>query len=129
MQNTSGYETLKSKGLETIKNDSLRSHIISLYEYDYTTLRKLEEEYGELQFHNNYFREFNAVIAPNIRFDNNAQQTGINSPFKISENEKKIMIVNLWKIKTNRLFILQEYSTVKEKIKTLQQEIQRELKF
>jgi hypothetical protein len=32
IQNTSGYQTLKSKGLETIKNDSLRRNIIDLYE-------------------------------------------------------------------------------------------------
>ena len=50
IQNTAGYETLKSKGLELIKNDSLRLKIISLYEYDYNTLRKLEEEYTEMQF-------------------------------------------------------------------------------
>ena len=54
VQNTSGYETLKSKGLELIKNDSLRMEIISLYEYDYKTLMKLEEEYKELQFEKNY---------------------------------------------------------------------------
>ena len=35
IQNTSGYETLKSKGLELIKNDTLRTEINSLYEYDY----------------------------------------------------------------------------------------------
>ncbi|MFT5183979.1 MAG: hypothetical protein ACI84C_001107, partial [Flavobacteriales bacterium] len=34
IQNKAGYETLKSKGLELIKNDSLRLEIISLYEYD-----------------------------------------------------------------------------------------------
>jgi hypothetical protein len=49
IQSTSGYETLKSKGLELIKNDSLRTKIISLYEYDYKTLTQVEEEYNELQ--------------------------------------------------------------------------------
>jgi len=33
-QNSSGYQTLKSKGLEIIDNDSLRSQILSLYEND-----------------------------------------------------------------------------------------------
>ena len=128
IQNTSGYETLKSKGLETIENDSLRSQIISLYEYDYSTLRKLEEEYSELQFHESYFQEFNKAIAPNIKFDSNASQVGLNSPIKISENERNILIVNLWKIKTNRVFILYFYSDVKRKINKLQDEIQKELK-
>lgn len=128
IQNTSGYETLKSKGLETIKNDSLRSLIISLYEYDYATLRKLEEDYAELQFHESYFQEFNEVIAPNIRFDSNAAQTGINYPIKISERDRNMLIVTLWKIKTNRVFILQFYSEVKKSIQKLQQQIQQELR-
>lgn len=34
IQNRAGYETLKSKGLELIKNDSLRLEVISLYEYN-----------------------------------------------------------------------------------------------
>lgn len=127
IQNTSGYETLKSKGLEIIKNDSLRSHIISLYEYDYNTLKKLEEEYPELQFHESYFKEFNEVIAPNLNFDADGRQAGINSPIRISEKEKNILIINLWKIKTNRGFILNEYVKIKEKIKRLQEEIHKEL--
>ena len=43
IQNISGYETLKSKGLETIKNDSLRVKIINLYEFDYQVMKKFEE--------------------------------------------------------------------------------------
>ncbi len=35
IQNRSGYESLKSRGLELIKEDSLRSDIIKLYEQDY----------------------------------------------------------------------------------------------
>ncbi len=50
IQNISGYETLKSKGLEIIKKDTLRFKIISLYEYDFTLLKKLEEQYDEMQF-------------------------------------------------------------------------------
>ncbi len=49
VQNNSGYETLKSKGLEIIENDSLRPKIISLYEGDYNTIRKLEEDVYDLQ--------------------------------------------------------------------------------
>ena len=41
VQNTSGYESLKSKGLEILKNDSLRFEIISLYEYDFNSLKKI----------------------------------------------------------------------------------------
>ena len=52
-----------------IKSDSLRTAIISVYEYDYNTLRKFEEEYFEMQFHNNYFKEINDLLAPSLQFD------------------------------------------------------------
>lgn len=127
IQNTSGYETLKSKGLEIIENDSLRSAIISLYEYDYNTLKKLEEEYAELQLHDSYFAEFNKIIAPNFKFDTTAKLVGVNFPLKISESERNILFVDLWKIKVNRMFILQEYATVRENIKKLKKQISEEL--
>lgn len=56
-------------GFELIDTDSLRSKIISLYEFDYQTLRKLEEEYYELQFQENYYTEPNNAIAPNFKYD------------------------------------------------------------
>jgi len=49
-QNTSGYENLKSRGLELIENDSLRTAIISLYEYDYQILKLFKEEYRKCNF-------------------------------------------------------------------------------
>ena len=48
IQNISGYETLKSNGLELIRDDSLRFEIITLYEYDYSILKKFEEEYENI---------------------------------------------------------------------------------
>ena len=77
IQNISGYETLKSKGLELIENDSLRTNIISLYEYEYNTLRKLEEEYFELQFQENYFKEINYSISQNLEFNEDKIIVGI----------------------------------------------------
>lgn len=64
VQNVSGYETLKSKGLEIIQNDTLRSKIISLYEYDFNVVRKLEEDYSELQLQENYYNDFNTPCSP-----------------------------------------------------------------
>ena len=57
IQNIAGYETLKSRGLELIQNDSLRQCIISLYEYDYITLRKFEEDAL-------FSQPFDAVVLP-----------------------------------------------------------------
>jgi len=127
IQNTSGYETLKSKGPELIKNDSLRSMIISLYEYDYKTLMKLEEEYNELQFQENYFYEINKLIAPHFIFTSMGNISGIEQPLKINKSERNILLSYLWKIQLNRRFILLSYSEVEGKINKISTAIKKEL--
>jgi len=128
VQNTSGYESLKSKGLEIIKNDSLRSKIISMYEIDYVILRKFEEEYNETQFQENYFQEINHILAPNFEFDESKSFKRINLPLKISEKNEKIFLADLWKIKQNRIKVLNYYNLVEGKIIDLNEEIKTELK-
>jgi len=128
VQNISGYETLKSKGLEIVTNDSLRTEILALYENDYNSLRKLEENYSELQFFEHYHPDFNNAIAPNFILDQNGKVNGINRPLELSEKERKILLIDLWKISKNRIFMLKNYTEVKNKIKKLQQHIEKELK-
>lgn len=128
IQNKAGYETLKSKGLELIKNDSLRLEIISLYEYDYTILQKLEETYGEMQFQNNYYKELNRIISPFFEFDTLGNIKKIKLPIKIDNAEKNIFLTYLWKIESNRNFILKYYSVVEDKVAGLAKEIDNELK-
>jgi hypothetical protein len=128
IQNISGYETLKSKGLELIQNDSLRSEIISIYEYDYNTLRKLEENYYELQFHENYFKEINYILSQNLQFNQDKQITGINIPLELEKDKEKLILTYLWQIQSNRNFILRYYNEVENKIKELKSKIENELK-
>lgn len=126
IQNVSGYESLKSKGLEAIKLDSLRFKIISLYEYDFHVLKQLEESYYELQFQKNYFHAFNDIIAPHLLFDQKGKITGFKQPLKLSETEKSRMLSYLWKIETNRKFALFFYNGVEKKIEHLIHEIELE---
>jgi len=128
IQNTSGYETLKSRGFELIKNDFLRARIISLYEFDYQKVEKLEEDYNEMQFHNNYFNKINGVIAPHFKYDLEGNISGINLPLELIESERKIMLSYLWMIQGNRKFVLQSYKQVDKKIRILMKEIEEELK-
>lgn len=127
VQNTSGYETLKSKGLELLRNDSLRSEVISLYEYDYKTFIKLEKEYDELQFQSNYFLDFNRIVAPSLKFNELGMISGMNLPLDLPEAESNILLTYLWKMEVNRRFILQFYEEVEVKIEKLQHNIGREL--
>lgn len=128
IQNTSGYETLKSKGLELIKNDALRTQIVSLYEYDYNTLRKFEEEYYESQFQENYFKEINNSIAQNLQFNEDKLITGITTPLKLDQKQEKLLLSYLWKIQSNRSFLLLYYADVETKIEALKIAIENELK-
>lgn len=123
VQNVSGYETLKSKGLETIKNDALREKIISLYEFDYQVMRKFEEDYQENQFFQNYFFELNKKIAPNLNFDLNGNITGIDLPLNLTKEEKNILLSYLWKIQTSRTERMYAAKGLEKKISSLYNEI------
>lgn len=127
IQNTSGYQALKSRGFELIKNDSLRSQIVSLYEYDYQSLRKIEEEYYELQFQENYFHRLNEYIAPHLIYDSLGMIIDIELPLKLSDEEEKFFKSYLWKIRSNRTFVLRFYNKVRIDILKLQKAIEEEL--
>lgn len=128
IQNISGYTSLKSKGLELIGDDSLRFEIITLYEYDYNVLKKFEEDYSEMQYHENYFKEINDKIAPNFKFDDKGNLIGLKLPLEIDKEEKNILLSYLWKIQANRYFLLQYYSKTEEKLIRLQKKIKESLK-
>ncbi len=128
IQNASGYETLKSRGLELIKDDSLRFAIISLYEYEYSVLKKFEEEYYELQFQANYFDKFNEILAPHFIYNKRGNFIGIKTPLQLSHRDKKLLMSYLWKIEINRNFMIHYfYSDVEAKIENLRQQIDAEL--
>ncbi|AOW19240.1 DUF6090 family protein [Urechidicola croceus] len=120
LQNNSGYETLKSKGLEIIKNDSLRSKLISLYEYDYYTLRKLEEEYEEMQYQKNYFKDINTILAPNLVFDEKGNLITIETPINLDKTQKNILMSYFMKIEVNRKMVILFYHKTEKKIKDLE---------
>lgn len=127
IQNTSGYETLKSRGLELIKNDSLRYDIISLYEYDYKTLLKFEEEYQEMQFHDTFYEEINETLAPHFVFSDEGRIVDIEDASKLSDIDKKFFKTYLWKIGGNRFFIQRYYNEVEAKVEKLSADLQKEL--
>ena len=124
IQNISGYQSLKSRGLELVTNESLRIEIIKLYEQDYSSMHKLEEEYQELQFQENYFKEINQIISPHLKFDDDdGDIASISFPLDITENEQKMMLSFLWKIKKNRQFVLNVYVDIEQNVNHLQSNI------
>jgi len=116
IQNTSGYETLKSRGLELIENDSLRTKIISLYEFDYAVLRKLEEEYSEMQFSASYYKDFIHIVSPYLTFNKQGLVDEIETPLHLPKADKQLLLAYFGKIENNRRFISNYYGLVKENI-------------
>ncbi|MEZ4957418.1 MAG: hypothetical protein R2825_27925 [Saprospiraceae bacterium] len=88
----------------------------------------MEENYFEMQFQENYFRDFNQLIAPNFEFDDEGSIVKINLPLKMNDDEKKILLAYLWKIQVNRKFILLYYADMEQKIQDLTQRIEKEIK-
>lgn len=123
--NKSGYESLKSKGLNLLQNDSLRYKIISFYEYDMNVLEKFEEEYEEMQFHKNYFPTINQLLAPSLQFTD--RKINLQLPLSLSTEDKNVLASYLWRIKTNRRFILYYYADIEQKITKLVAEIEEEI--
>ena len=128
IQNKTGYEALKSRGLELIQNDTLRKKITSLYEFDYNLLQKFEEEYHEAQFQKNYFHKINDILAPYLLFHENIHLSGIRSPLQLSERERNLILSYLFKIEANRRLILSYYPDVQENIQKVREAIEDYLK-
>ncbi len=120
LQNVSGYETLKSKGLELIQDDSLRNLIISLYEYDYRGMKDLEESYDEMQFFEHYFQPFNQALSPYFHFNEAGKIDSIQQPLPIDEAHKKALLVYLYKIQNARKFMVIGYDETLEKLNRLE---------
>ena len=125
IQNSSGYESLRSRGLELVQDDSLRSDIISLYEYDLKILAKLEEDYGEMQLHASYYPAFSALIAPHLRFSPSGVPSGLDLPLDLDTLARDRFLLDLWKIQQNRAFTHHYYGAVEQRIRAVDAHIGR----
>jgi hypothetical protein len=67
-----GYEALKSKGLEIIQNDSLKSQIVSLYDFEYATTAEMMDLKKQMFLGSNpIFTEFLETLDDGSRVPNN----------------------------------------------------------
>ena len=103
IQNTSGYETLKSVGLEIIQNDSLRKTIIDLYEVQYKLYKKFIEDYDENRYMRNYFEKINNAISPHFVYDSRGNIIDLKQPINLREEERSLVKSYLWRLQFNRL--------------------------
>jgi hypothetical protein len=127
IQNKSGYESLKSRGLELVSNDSLRLAIISMYEFQFQALQKLEETYVENQFYQNYFDPLQRLLSPSMRFSEDGQLMAFEQPLQLTPDDQASLLLYLAKIEFNRQFIIQYYEMVNSQADKLIHLIDEEL--
>ena len=84
----------------------------------------LEEEYHEMQFHENYFKEINSFIAPNFQYGEKGNILGFKQPINLSEKDRKILFSYFWEIDANRKFVLSFYEQIDTNIKALKKRIE-----
>lgn len=125
--NTSGYESLKSKGLETVQNDSLRSKIIELYEFDYNEIKKYEEGSLQTQLHINFNMPIHNIFSPHLIYDNTPQLIAIRLPVLLTQKEKSDINAYLADIKLTRDVKVFRYNLLKDKVNKLIKDIENEL--
>ncbi len=124
--NQSGYQSLNANGLKTIKSDSLRHSVITLYEYWYEIIGKLEDDIPEMNSFSNYYHPFTHHIHPFLKFNQQGLLYGIEE-MTLAENERKELFNYLWKIQVNRLYKISRYELVINEIEKLQQLIEQDL--
>ncbi|MBQ4822077.1 hypothetical protein [Aquimarina sp. MMG016] len=125
--NQSGYESLKASGLKTVKKDSLRFEIITLYDFYYKIITIIEDDVDEMKSFSNYFILMNDILKDYMVFDEKGQLVEIRQPIEISPSQKNEIFSYLWRLETNRNYKLRKYELVEEKMKLLKQHIEEEL--
>jgi hypothetical protein len=125
--NQSGYESLKSSGMKTIKNDSLRFEIIALYDYYYSIINKLDNEIDEMKSFVNYYARINDVIHPYMTFNSDGNLYSIKLPLDLPEIKKKELLSYLWRLETNRKYKIARYNLIIEKMNSLKAKIENQL--
>lgn len=123
VQNTSQFETIRSKGFNVIKNDSLRRQMIKLYDFEYEVLEKIEEKYQESQlFAYDYLPIIN-LLDKSLVFGNDLKLVKIQTPLNITQEERSQLILILKRMHTTRVFNIGIYRDAIKKMEELRAHI------
>ncbi len=125
VQNKSGYESLKSQGLQIIQDDSLRLKIITTYDFYFEIMEKLEENYAQNQFNTNYYHAINNLLAKYMVFDDKGTLIDFKQPMKFTQEEKNLLLSYLWRIEKDRNFTILNYRQMETQILELIDTIDR----
>lgn len=129
IQNTASFETLKVKGLNLITNDTLRSKIIKLYDFQYDMLEKVEEQYAESQLFKYFYPDFIQILDQSLYFGNKGQLEKISAPLEITNAEKSRLVLMLKRLMYTRNFNISVYDKVIGDMKLLRIGLENEYPF
>lgn len=123
IQNTSPFETIRSRGFNSIPNDSLRRQMIKLYDFQYEVLEKIEEKYQESQLYANESHHINEILDKSLVFNENGKLEKIIIPLDISKEERSRLILILTRIYNTRMFNISVYDEVIGDMKNLREHL------
>ena len=114
------YETLKSKGLEIIKNDELRSKIVNLYDYEYDVIGMFIDVKKELYYSSN------SIVLKYL--ETNPNDITSKKPYDFQELKNSNEFVNyLSHICSEQNAALYFYRDVRYKLKLVKEEVEKEI--
>ncbi len=119
ISNKTGYESLKSKGLEIVENDSIRFQIVELYDYYYQIMYKNEEVSESLQIFKNYFNSVNKIMTKYLVYNENGRLIDFKNIQNMPENERNEILGYLNVMENSRTIRLRDYKIIEEKINKL----------
>lgn len=118
---TMGYESLKSKGIDLIKNDKLKRHIINVYDFNINGRIKNNRDW-EWSFSQNTTQKF---MVANIRRDINEELARPNDFTRLKRNEEFKNFLNI--LILIRVGNIEVNNEVKDAIKILIDDITEEI--
>jgi hypothetical protein len=119
LANTAAYETLKSRGLETVSNDSLRLGISTLYDVDYEAIQTSEKNLSELYY---------SLLLPHLVHHQTLGADKLTAAEMAEIKADRPFKQILWQVKFINQETLARYFEANKSLETLLSEIERELK-
>lgn len=128
IQHSAAYESVKTRGLEIISDDSLRTQIANLFDFHLEVIEKLEEQYAPHDFFQFYYHHFNEKLLPHIAISNKGKWTFAKPLSEMPEADKTQVKMWLMRLMSDRQFMIATYSGVETEMLRLRDAIDAHLK-
>ncbi|MCE7990687.1 MAG: hypothetical protein HEP71_01850 [Roseivirga sp.] len=126
--NTGAYETLKSRGVHLISNDSIRLAIVNLYDFTFKAMVRLEEGEGAYKFYQNYSPLLNKRMSGmKPSYYVNKRLKRIDYPTNYSKRQDHEFMLLTENMNHSRVVMLNFYKREEIRVKKLIEDIQKEL--